>query len=191
MFSVFIVYIQNYSFLYDNVSCLKNSINLLSKDYLNNKLFYYYGDVKIQELFYRIQFLLNNFDKIDLKAVKYLQKDSIMFKQKFYSSFYHPYFLIELKNNVDNFNNFYINFQMSTKSNFGFEKLANTNLNMDNNKIQYISPCIRVYATNMVELLENKYIKADEFINENKENINYYVFKNLKEYVYDFEILKK
>lgn len=109
MFSVFIVYIQNYSFLYDNVSCLKNSINLLSKDYLNNKLFYYYGDVKIQELFYRIQFLLNNFDKIDLKTVKYLQKDSIMFKKKFYSSFYHPYFLIELKNNVDNFNNFYIN----------------------------------------------------------------------------------
>lgn len=191
MFSVFIVYIQNYSFLYDNVSCLKNSINLLSKDYLNNKLFYYYGDVKIQELFYRIQFLLNNFDKIDLKTVKYLQKDSIMFKQKFYNSFYHPYFLIELKNNVDNFNNFYINFQMSTKSNFGFEKLANTNLNMDNDKIQYISPCIRVYATNMVELLENKYIKADEFINENKENINDYVFKNLKEYVYDFEILKK
>lgn len=62
---------------------------------------------------------------------------------------------------------------------------------MDNDKIQYISPCIRVYATNMVELLENKYIKADEFINENKENINDYVFKNLKEYVYDFEILKK
>lgn len=46
-------------------------MNVLFQGYLNNELFYYYGDVKIQELSYRIQFLLNNFDKVDLKVVKY------------------------------------------------------------------------------------------------------------------------
>jgi hypothetical protein len=189
LLSIFIVYIQNYNFFYDSVLCLKNPVSSLSIGYLNNKLFYYYGDIKIQELSYRIQFLLNNFDKMDLKTVKYLQKDSTNFKQNLYSSFYHPHFLIELKNNIDNFNNFYINFQMSTKSNLGFEKLANTNLNMDGNKIQYISPYIRVYATNMVELLE--YDDTNEFIEKNKENIDDYVFKNLKEYVPNFEISKK
>jgi hypothetical protein len=191
LLSIFIVYIQNCNFFYDSVLCLKNPINLLSGGYLNNKLFYYYGDIKIQELSYRIQFLLDNFDKMDLKTVKYLRKNSIIFKQNPYSSFYHPHFLIELKNNIDNFNNFYINFQMSTNSDLGFEKLANTNLNIVENKIQYISPYIRVYATNMVELLENKYHKAHEFINENEKNINDYIFKNLKEYVPDFEISKK
>ena len=191
LLSIFVVYTQNYNFFYDSILCLKNPINLLSKGYLNNKLFYYYGDVKIQELSYRIQFLLNNFDKMDLKTVKYLQKNLITFKQNPHSSFYHPHFLIEVKNNIDNFNNFYINFQMSTKSNLGFEKLANTDLNIRDNKIQYISPYIRVYATNIVELLENEYSQADDFINENRENIDNYIFKNLKEYVPNFEISKK
>ena len=191
LLSIFVVYTQNYNFFYDSILCLKNPINLLSKGYLNNKLFYYYVDVKIQELSYRIQFLLNNFDKMDLKTVKYLQKNLITFKQNPHSSFYHPHFLIEVKNNIDNFNNFYINFQMSTKSNLGFEKLANTDLNIRGNKIQYISPYIRVYATNIVELLENEYSQADDFINENRENIDNYIFKNLKEYVPNFEISKK
>lgn len=191
LLSIFIVYTQNFNFFYEIVLCLKNPINLLSVGYLNNKLFYYYGDIKIQELSYRIQFLLNNFDKMDLKTVKYLQKDLIIFKQNSNSSFYHPHFLVELKNNIDNFDNFYINFQMSTKSNLGFEKLADTNLNMDGNKTQYISPYIRVYATNMVELLENEYLDVNNFINENKKNINNYIFKNLKEYTPNFEILKK
>lgn len=166
-------------------------MNILSQGYLNNKLFYYYGDVKIQELSYRIQFLLNNFDKVDFKAVKYLRKNQIIFERNPYSSFYHPHFLIEFKNNINNFNNFYVNFQMSTKLSWGFEKLANTNLNMDDNKIQHISPYIRVYAINMVGFLENEYPRADEFIYENIENINDYVFKNLKEYTPNFEILKK
>jgi hypothetical protein len=191
LLSIFIIYTQNCNFFYDSVLCLKNPINLLSCGYLNNKLFYYYGDIKIKELSYRIQFLLDNFDKMDLKTVKYLRKNSIIFKQNPYSSFYHPHFLIELKNNIDNFNNFYINFQMSTNPNLGFEKLANTDLNMRDNKIQYISPYIRVYATNMVELVENEYIDASEFIERNKENIDNYVFKNLKEYVPNFEISKK
>ena len=191
LFSIFIIYIQNYNFFYDGVLCLKNPVNLLSKGYLNNKLFYYYGDVKIQELSYRIQFLLNNFDKIDLKTVKYLQTDSIILKQNPYNSFYHPHFLVELKNNIDNFNNFYINFQISTKLNLGFEKLANTDLKMDSDKIQCISPCIRVYATNMVEFLENEYPMAENFINKNKKNINDYVLKNLKEYISNVEISKK
>lgn len=188
---IFIVYIQNCNFFSDSVLCLKNPINLLSTGYLNNKLFYYYGDIKIQELSYRVQFLLNNFDKMDLNTVKYLQKDLIIPNNNPYNSFYHPHFLVELKNNIDNFNNFYINFQMSTKLYPDFEKLANTNLNMVGNKTQYISPYIRVYATNMVELLENKYPQAKDFINENKENINNYIFKNLKEYVSNSEISKK
>jgi hypothetical protein len=191
LLSLFVVYTQNYNFLYDNVLCLKKHINVLSSDCLNNKLFYYYGGIKIHELSYRIQFLLNNFDKIDLKTVKYLQKDLATIKYNPYNSFYHPHFLIELKNNIDNFNNFYINFQMSTKPNLGFEKLANTNLNIDYNKIQYISPYIRVYSTNMVEFLENKYSYAEDFINKNEVNINDYIFKNLKEYVPNFEISKK
>ena len=57
---------------YNNILCMKNPINFLSKGYLNNKLFYYYGDIKIHELSYRIQYVLNNFDKMDLKIVKYL-----------------------------------------------------------------------------------------------------------------------
>ena len=191
LLSIFIVYIQNSNFFFDSVLCLKNPINLLSTGFLNNKLFYYYGDVKIQELSYRIQFLLDNFDKIDLKTVKYLRKDSVIFKQNPYSSFYHPHFLIELKNNIDNFNTCYINFQMSTKLYPSFEKLAGTDLNMREYKTQYISPYIRVYATNMVELLENEYLNVDKFINENKKNIDNYIFKNLKEYVPNFEISKK
>ena len=191
LLSIFTLYTLNCGFFYDIVLCFKYPINLLSKNYLNNKLFYYYGDVKIQELSDRIQFLLNNFDKIDLNTVRYLRKDLINFKQNPYSSFYHPHFLIELKNNIDNFNSFYINFQMSTKSKLDFEKLADTNLNMEKNKIQYISFYIRVYSTNIVELLENEYIYADEFINVNKTNINNYIFKNLKEYVSNFEISKK
>lgn len=80
---------------------------------------------------------------------------------------------------------------MSTKSNLGFEKLANTDLNMDESKIQYISPHIRVYSTNMLELVENKYPFSKEFINKNKTMIDDYILKNLKEYVCDSEILKK
>jgi hypothetical protein len=125
---------------------------------------------------------------MDLKTVKYLRKDFDIFRQNPYSSFYHPHFLIELKNNI---NNFYINFQMSTKPYLGFEELAKTDLNMLKNKIQYISPCIRVYETNMVEFLENEYPKACEFINKNEKNINDYVFKNLKEYTHNFEIYKQ
>lgn len=188
---IFIVYFQNYNFFYNSVLCSKNPINLLSKGLLNNKLFYYYGDVKIQELSYRIQFLLNNFDKIDLQTVKYLQKDSSTFKQNPYGSFYHPHFLIELKNNIDDFNNFYINFQISTKSDLGFEKLAEMDLNMNENRIQYISPYIRVYVNNMVEILENEQYNSVKFISKNKEKIDSYVFNNLKEYVSDIEVLKK
>lgn len=191
LFVVFTVYIQRCNIFYDSVLCSKDSINLLSKGCLNNKLFYYYKGVKLNELSYRIQFLLNNFDKMDLKTVKYLQKDLITFRPNPYNSFYHPHFLVELKNNIDNFNSFYINFQMSTKLYPGFEKLANTNLKMEDDKIQYISPYIRIYETNMVELLDNRYARINEFIKENKENIDDYVFKNLKEYVSDFEITKK
>lgn len=187
---IFVIYNQNYDFFYNNVICFKKSTNLLYIGYLNNKLFYYYGDVKIQELFYRIQFLLNNFDKIDLKTVKYLRTGLTLSNNNFYNSFYHPHFLVELKNNIDNFNSFYLNFQMSTKSKLGFEKLSNIDLNLTEN-IQYISPCIRVYEKNTVELLENKYIYSNEFIYKNKTDINNYIFKNLKEYVSSVEILKK
>jgi len=148
----------------------------------------------MQEISYRIQFLLNNFDKMDLKTVKYLRKDFILFKQNkqnFYSSFSHPHLFVELKNSIDDFNNFYINFQMSTKSKLNFEKLANTDLNMKENQIQYISPYIRVYASNTVEFLENEYPNSVEFIDKNKKNINDYVFKNLTEYTSNFKILKK
>ena len=81
---------------------------------------------------------------------------------------------------------------MSTSSNFGFERLADTGLNMIENKIQHISPHLRVYAINMVEILENKYPRSGEFIEENKININNYIFKNLKEYDFDynFKVLK-
>lgn len=187
---IFIIYTQNYNFFYEIILCSKNPVSLLSKGYLNNKLFYYYGDIKIQELSHRIQFLLNNFDKIDFKTVKYLQNDLIIINNNPYNSFYHPHFLVELKNNIDNFNNFYINFQMSTKSKLGFEKLANTNLNM-RNKIQYISPYIRVYVNDTVKILENEYIHSDQFIDTNKININNYVFKSLKEYTYNLKISKK
>ena len=57
---------------------------------------------------------------MDLKTVKYLQKGLIISNNNFYNSFYYPYFLIELKNNINNFNDFYINFQMLTKLNLGF-----------------------------------------------------------------------
>lgn len=189
---MFIFYTQHYN-IYNNVLCSKNFVNLLNKGYLNNKLFYYYGDIKVVELSYRIQFLLDNFDKINLKTVKYLRKDLNMlnmFKQNPYTSHYHPHFLIELKNNIDNFNKFYLNFQLSTNSDLGFEKLSDINL-MKKNKIQYISPLVRVYATNTVEFLENEYPYSIEFIDSNKEKINNYVFKNLKEYCFCFEISKK
>ena len=80
---------------------------------------------------------------------------------------------------------------MSTKLYLSFEKLANIDLNMWEYKTQYISPYISVYATNMIELLENEYLNADEFINKNKKNIDNYIFKNLKEYIHNFEISKK
>jgi hypothetical protein len=182
--------VQNYNFFYNNILCLKNPGELLSKGFLNGKIFYYYGDIKIYELEQRLQFLLNNFDKINLNTVKYLQKGLIIHKFDPYNSFYHPHFLIELKNNIDNFNNFYINFQLSTKSFLGFEKLADIDLDLKNDSLQYISPQIRVYATNMVELKENEYPSAEEFIFRNKKNINDYTFKNLKEYVPGYRILK-
>lgn len=187
----FIFFTQKYNLYYDTVLCVKKPINLLFEGYLNNKLYYYYRDVKIQELSYRIQFLLNNFDKIDLKTVKYLQKDLPVFNKNPYNSFYHPHFLVELKNNIDNFNNFYINFQMSTSSKLGFEKIADTDLRMREDKIQYISPYIRVYDSNTVCFLENKYENLNEFIYENKKRIDDYVFKNLKEYTFNSELSKK
>jgi hypothetical protein len=187
---IFIIYFKNYGIFYNYVLCVKNPVDLLSKGYLNKKLFYYYGDIKIQELSWRIQFLLDNFDKIDLKAVKYLQQDLNVVKSNPYNSFHHPHFLIELKNNIDSFNNFNINFQMSTKFKLNFEKLADSDLNMNRKKTQYISPHIRVYATDMVQFVENEYFNVDEFINQNRKCINDYVFKNLEEYN-NIEILKK
>lgn len=80
---------------------------------------------------------------------------------------------------------------MSTSFNLDFEKLAKTDLNMDGNKTQYISPYIRVYATNMVELVDCDYDKKDEFININKKNIDEYCFTNLSEYVSNFKTIKK
>lgn len=62
---------------------------------------------------------------------------------------------------------------------------------MDESKIQYISPHIRVYSVNMLEFVENKYPCSKEFINKNKTTIDGYILKNLKEYVCDPEILKK
>ena len=112
LLSAFVVCAQNYSFFYDNILCFKKPNNLLFQGLLNGKFFYYYGDVKTIELGYRIQFLIDNFDKIDLKTVKYMQKGFINYYNNPYSSFYHPHFLIELKNNIDNFNSFYLNFQM-------------------------------------------------------------------------------
>jgi hypothetical protein len=185
LLSFFIVYAQNY-----NILCLKPPVNLLSKGFLNGKPFYYFGDIKINELGYRIQFLLDNFDKMNLKTVKYVRKGLIIPKFDPYNSFYHPHFLVELKNNVDNFNNFYVNFQMSTKSRLGFEKLANTNLNMIEDKEQCISPYLRVYATNMIEFKENEYIYAEEFIEQHNNRLDDYVFKNLKEYIPNFKMIE-
>lgn len=190
LLSAFVVYAQNYSFFYDNILCFKKPNNLLSQGLLNGKIFYYYGDVKIIELGHRIQFLIDNFDRIDLKTTKYMQKGFINYHNNPYSSFYHPHFLIELKNNIDNFNSFYLNFQMSTNSFLGFEKLSNTTLNMTKDKNQFISPYLRVYATNMVELKSCDYANADRFVLENQKNIKDYVFKNLKDYTPNFKILK-
>jgi hypothetical protein len=185
LLSFFIVYAQNY-----NILCLKPPVNLLSKGFLNGKLFYYFGDIKTTELGYRIQFLLDNFDKMDLKTVKYMRKGLIIPKFDPYNSFYHPHFLIELKNNIDSFNNFYVNFQMSTNSNLGFEKLADTDLNIKDGRSQFISPYLRVYATNMVEFKENEYIYAEEFIEQHNKRIDDYVFKNLKEYIPNFKMIE-
>ena len=77
LISIFIINIQNYIIVYNNVLCLKPPVNLLSKSFLKGKPFYYFGDIKLIELGYRIQFLLDNFDKIDLKTVKYFPKHLI------------------------------------------------------------------------------------------------------------------
>jgi hypothetical protein len=187
---IFIAYAYNYNILYNDVLCLKLYTGLLTKGLLNGKIFYYYGDVKINELGYRIQFLLDNFDKINLNTVKYLQKGLIIPEFNPYNSFYHPHFLIELKNNIDNFNNFYINFQLSTNNKLVFDKLADTDLNLNRFKLQYIAPELRVYDANVVELKEGGYPFSYKFIKQNKNNINNYVFKNLEEYVPNFKILK-
>ena len=79
---------------------------------------------------------------------------------------------------------------MSTKQPLEFEKLSNINLHI-RDKIQYISPYLRVYATNEVEILENEYPRSEEFIESNKNVIDNYILTNLKDYVPNFEIIKK
>ena len=168
---------------------MKYPKNLLKTSTLNGKLFYYYGDIKTNEVGYRIKFLLDNFDKVNFRSVKYSQKG--LLKPEFYpySSFFHPHFLIDLKNNIDNFSNFYINFQMSSGNEPGFEQLTSHNFIKD--KPQYISPEIRVYETSLVDFRQVEYPMSQQFINNNEKIINNYVFKNLKEYVPNFEISKK
>lgn len=161
----------------------------MSKGLLNGKIFYYYEDIKINELGYRIQFLLDNFDKINLNTVKYLQKDFLIPKFNPYSPFYHPHFLIQLKNDINCSNNFYINFQLSSKPYLNFEKLTNQNLSLKL-EIQYISPEMRVYDTNLISLQDDEYTYSFEFIDKNKYCINDYIFKNLNEYVPNFKSLK-
>jgi hypothetical protein len=168
---------------------MKYPKNLLNTSTLNGKLFYYYGDIKTNEVGYRIKFLLDNFDKVDFRTVKYDRKGLIKLKFNPYSSFFHPHFLIDLKNNVDNFSNFYINFQMSGKGKLGFDQLTSNNFIED--QPQYISPQIRVYETNLVEFRQVEYEESQKFIKDNEKIINNYIFKNLKDYVPNFEILKK
>ena len=189
LFYFFLFYMWNYNIFYDNVLCMKYPKNLLNTSYLNGKLFYYYGDIKTNEVGYRIKFLLDNFDKLDYRSVKYNRKGLIKPEFNPYSSFFHPHFLIDLKNNIDNFNNFYINFQMSGSDKLGFEQLTSNNFIED--EPQYISPNIRVYETNLVEFRFVEYEESQKFIKDNEKIINNYIFKNLKDYVPNFEISKK